>query len=81
MFCTAKEVLIKEKIIEKLGRGTNVEVTDLSSGCGTMFHIKVASPVFNGKSLIDQHRMVNNSLMDQEFHGLRLETSEVKEQD
>lgn len=79
MFCTVKEELIKGKILEKLGTGTNVEVTDLSSGCGTMFHIKVASPAFNGKGLVDQHRMVNNSLMDQEFHGLRIETSEIKE--
>lgn len=55
---------------------TEVEVQDTSSGCGSFFKIKVVSPVFEGKPLIQQHRLVNEILRSEikEIHGFTLET-------
>lgn len=55
---------------------TDVEVQDTSSGCGSFFKIKIISPVFEGKPLIQQHRLVNEVLREEikEIHGFTLET-------
>lgn len=55
---------------------TDVEVQDTSAGCGSFFKIKIVSPVFEGKPLIQQHRLVNEVLRDEikEIHGFTLET-------
>lgn len=53
-----------------------VQVKDTSSGCGSFFSIKVSSPDFEGKTLIQQHRLVNEVLKDEikAIHGFTLET-------
>lgn len=72
-FFTSEFKVIK-KIKEGLGNDTQVEVIDLSGGCGTMFHIKVKSDAFIGKTTITQHRMVNKCIEGEEMHGFKLET-------
>lgn len=66
-----------KKRIETLAPDTQAEVIDLT---GTMDHYQaiVVSPVFEGKMMIDQHRMVlalvQNEVDSGEVHALTLKT-------
>lgn len=55
----------------------SVQVKDVSSGCGSFYDIHVTSPAFNGKTLIEQHRMINTILSSEikGLHGFTLSTS------
>ncbi|KAI8354818.1 bola protein [Mortierella sp. GBAus27b] len=44
---------------------THVEVVDVSGGCGQSFEVKIVSPVFEGVSMLQRHRMVNSALKDE----------------
>lgn len=63
--------------IEKLGPGTRAEVVDLT---GTQDHWEalVISPAFEGKSMLEQHRMIYALLQaevnSEEVHALKLRT-------
>lgn len=63
--------------IETLAPGTEVQVMDLT---GTMDHYQaiVISPAFEGKMMIEQHRMVFRTLQTEvdsgEVHALTLKT-------
>ena len=62
-FCSSQsaseaEKHMKTKLIESL-EATDVQVTDVSGGCGSMYNVKVVSSQFEGKSRVIQHRMVN----------------------
>ena len=54
-----------------------IETQDLTGG-GDHWQLIVVSPAFEGKGLIDQHRMVNEALKvpmaDQRIHALALKT-------
>jgi stress-induced morphogen len=54
-----------------------VEVTD-RTGTGDHFHVTVAGAVFDGLSLVEQHRLVNRALgeplADGTIHELRITT-------
>jgi len=56
---------------------TLVETQDLTGG-GDHWQVIVVSPAFEGKGLIEQHRMVNDALKepmaDQRIHALSLRT-------
>lgn len=46
------------------------------SGSGTHFRVRIASPLFTGRSRVAQHRLVYDSLrdfMDQGLHALAIE--------
>jgi stress-induced morphogen len=47
-------------------------VSDISGGCGSFFKVEVTSPCFEGKSLVQQHRMVHDALRQEiaEIHGI-----------
>ena len=49
-------------------------VKDMSSGCGSFFHVTVSSPAFAGKSMVQQHRIVHDILRDEIklIHGLQI---------
>jgi stress-induced morphogen len=49
-------------------------VKDMSSGCGSFFHVTVTSPAFAGKSMVQQHRMVHDILREEikVIHGLQI---------
>lgn len=57
----------------------NIQVKDVSGGCGSMFAILVESDRFQGLSMIKQHRLVNEVLKDEiaKWHGLQLKTKAV----
>ena len=65
------ESLIKEALID-----AKVEIQDLA-GDGNHYSATVTSSEFSGKSKIEQHKMVYNSLegkMGKELHALMLKT-------
>lgn len=69
-----------EEIKETLSKAlpvTLIETQDLTGG-GDHWQLIVVSPAFDGKGLIEQHRMVNEALKealgDQRIHALSLKT-------
>lgn len=58
------ESYIKNKLIEKLN-ASHVEVVDQSDGCGAKFSVVIVSEVFNGKPLLQRHRLVNEVLEEE----------------
>ena len=69
------ESLIKEAIPDAL-----VEIQDLA-GDGNHYSATITSSEFSGKSKIEQHKMVYNSLkgkMGNELHALMLKTKSEK---
>lgn len=65
-----------QHLLENAFKTKNVIVNDISGGCGAMFQIEVVSSLFEGKSRVMQHRMVNDVLKKEigEMHGLTLKT-------
>nr|CCA16610.1 conserved hypothetical protein [Albugo laibachii Nc14] len=80
-FCSSQtaseaETHMRTKLMDSL-KATDVQVTDVSGGCGSMYNVKVVSSQFEGKSRVIQHRMVNEVLKDEikGMHGLTIKTS------
>mmetsp|Transcript_16715 Transcript_16715/g.39693 ORF Transcript_16715/g.39693 Transcript_16715/m.39693 type:complete len:119 (-) Transcript_16715:582-938(-) len=59
-----KEKQLHDDLKERLN-AIHVEVEDVSGGCGQSFRVYVASENFEGKSVIDQHRLVKAALFEQ----------------
>eukprot|EP01116_Phalansterium_solitarium_P009743 TRINITY_DN24016_c0_g1_i1.p2 TRINITY_DN24016_c0_g1~~TRINITY_DN24016_c0_g1_i1.p2 ORF type:complete len:103 (-),score=7.86 TRINITY_DN24016_c0_g1_i1:157-465(-) len=74
-YATEREERIAQLLRTSL-KTNDVQVTDISGGCGAMFNIAVTSPLFAGKSMVQQHRDVNAILKDEikDMHGLTLKT-------
>tara|TARA_X000000950_G_scaffold105575_1_gene133005 strand:+ start:1211 stop:1441 length:231 start_codon:yes stop_codon:yes gene_type:complete len=67
-----------EKFIKEAMPDASVEIQDLA-GDGNHYSAIVSSSQFAGKSKIDQHKMVYNSLkgrMGNELHALAIKTKE-----
>ena len=67
-----------EKLIKEALPNATVEIQDLA-GDGNHYSATVTSSEFSGKSKIDQHKMVYNSLkgkMGNELHALAIKTRE-----
>ena len=67
-----------EKFIKEAMPDASVEIKDLA-GDGNHYSATVTSGQFAGKSKIDQHKMVYNSLkgrMGNELHALAIKTKE-----
>ncbi|XP_010911977.1 protein BOLA2 [Elaeis guineensis] len=47
---------------------SHLEVIDTSGGCGASFEIEIASEQFEGKRLLERHRLVNGALAEQMKH-------------
>jgi BolA protein len=74
--------------LEELLAPTSLEVLDESwqhaghagadgTGFGTHFRVRIASPMFSGRSRVAQHRLVYDALrdfVDQGLHALAIET-------
>ncbi|TXT07137.1 hypothetical protein VHUM_03307 [Vanrija humicola] len=56
--------------------GTQLQVQDVSGGCGSFYAISVSSPEFKGLSMVKQHKLVNDCLKEdiKGIHGLQLKT-------
>jgi stress-induced morphogen len=67
---------IKQTLAEALP-GSTIETQDLTGG-GDHWQVIIVSPEFEGKGLLEQHRMVNEALKgamdDQRIHALALKT-------
>jgi stress-induced morphogen len=60
-------------IVEKF-QPTQVTVQDISGGCGSSFKVTIVSALFEGKSLLERHRLVYSILENEmkEIHALEL---------
>ncbi|KAK9316773.1 bola-like protein 3 [Lipomyces starkeyi] len=69
------EKYLSSKLMDAF-KPSKLSVRDISGGCGSMFAISIVSKAFNGISMIQQHRMVNEVLADEmkEWHGVQLNT-------
>jgi stress-induced morphogen len=67
--------LLEEKIQKEL-EAEHLSVEDFSDGCGYKFHVLVVSKKFEGLSLIQRQRLVNEILKDEmkEIHALTQKT-------
>jgi stress-induced morphogen len=73
-------MITAEEIKQIVGRAIPVqliETQDLTGG-GDHWQLIIVSPAFEGKGLVEQHRMVNEALKDQmadqSIHALALKT-------
>ena len=67
------ESMIKEALLDAI-----IDIQDLA-GDGNHYSATITSSAFNGKSKIEQHKMIYNSLkgkMGNELHALALKTKE-----
>ncbi|XP_023288741.1 bolA-like protein 2 [Orussus abietinus] len=69
------EDYIKNKLITELG-ALHVEVEDQSDGCGAKFSVVIVSDKFEGKPLLQRHRLVNSVLEEElkEIHAFSQQT-------
>ncbi|KAJ6751252.1 hypothetical protein OIU85_001748 [Salix viminalis] len=53
---------------------SHLEVIDTSGGCGASFAIEIVSEQFEGKRLLERHRLVNSALEEEmkEIHALSI---------
>lgn len=78
-FSSEKETQIYNKLKETL-KPSSLEVVDQSGGCGSMFAIKIDSAEFQGKTKVEQHKLVSK-ILDEELkgvHGYTLKTNATK---
>jgi len=73
-------MITPQEIKDALGKAlpvSLVEAQDLTGG-GDHWQVIIVSPAFEGKGLLDQHRMVNEALKEQiedrRIHALALKT-------
>ncbi|XP_055303016.1 bolA-like protein 2 [Sitodiplosis mosellana] len=58
------EEYLKNKLTEKLNAAF-VKVVDESDGCGGKFNVIIVSPEFEGKSILQRHRLVNSAIAEE----------------
>lgn len=68
---TKKDV---EDLLRKSFYPSHLEVIDIPGGCGASFQIEIVSEQFEGKRLLERHRMVNAALSEKmkEIHALSI---------
>ena len=68
--------LVEARVRDSHLRPTNVTVEDISGGCGSFYKVTVVSSAFAGKSLVQQHRLVNDVLKEEIalMHGITVIT-------
>lgn len=77
--CYSSSAAQQKIIYGKLKASLNpseLKVTDISGGCGSMFAINITSDCFKGLTIVKQHRIVNEVLKEdiKNWHGLQLHT-------
>ncbi|KAJ0236481.1 Protein BOLA2 [Hirschfeldia incana] len=60
----------------------HLEVIDTSGGCGASFAVEIVSEQFEGKRLLERHRMVNAALEEEmkEIHALSIKKAQTPQQ-
>ncbi|XP_045174006.1 bolA-like protein 2 [Mercenaria mercenaria] len=66
---------LKEKLKNDIG-ATHLDIEDTSDGCGAKFQAVIVSPQFEGKPLLQRHRLVNAALEAEmkEIHAFQMKT-------
>ena len=56
---------------------SEINVVDVSGGCGQSFQIQVKSDQFKGQKMLKQHRMVKSAIKEEmnDIHAVTLTTS------
>lgn len=54
-----------EASIRNAFKPVHVEVVDVSGGCGQSYQVLIVSDAFEGKTLIQRHRLVNDALKNE----------------
>uniref|UniRef100_A0A8H7Y1J3 Bola-like protein n=1 Tax=Psilocybe cubensis TaxID=181762 RepID=A0A8H7Y1J3_PSICU len=69
------EQVIHEKLTAKFAP-SQLQVQDVSGGCGTFYAITIASSAFKGLPIVKQHKLVTEALKAdiEGFHGLQIKT-------
>jgi stress-induced morphogen len=59
---------------------TEVQVADVSGGCGSMYEVFIEAPEFEGLRMVQQHKLVTEALKEEikAMHGLRISTAVTK---
>ncbi|KAI9671002.1 MAG: hypothetical protein M1831_005087 [Alyxoria varia] len=72
---TEGERVVFEKLKEHL-EPVELNVQDISGGCGSMYGLDIVSPHFRGLTTIKQHKLVNQVLGEEikGWHGVQLKT-------
>ncbi|KAF9463300.1 bola protein [Collybia nuda] len=70
-----------ENAIRKVLAISHLEIVDQSSGCGDNYAVLLVSDVFEGKSTLARHRMVNELLKDEiaQMHAFSQKTYTTKQ--
>lgn len=63
--------IIRERLMAK-----EVEVQDMSGGCGQAFAVIIVSDIFEGQNKLKRHRIVNTALKE-EIEGIHAFTQKV----
>lgn len=72
--------ILETKIRENIPNVVFVSAVDLSDGCGAKFEVEVVSKEFEGKPLLQQHRMVHKAIEKERasIHALTLKTRAIE---
>ncbi|XP_071723930.1 protein BOLA2-like [Rutidosis leptorrhynchoides] len=75
----------KEQVESTLNSKLNpsyLDVIDTSGGCGASFVVEIVSEQFEGKRLLERHRLVNAALEEEmkEIHALSIKKSLTPDQ-
>jgi stress-induced morphogen len=64
---------------KKFPGAVDIQVADVSGGCGSMYEVYVESPEFKGLRMVQQHRLVTEALSEEikAMHGVRITTNAV----
>ncbi|KAJ7179420.1 bola-like protein [Mycena filopes] len=70
-----KEEIIHTKLKERFNP-SQLQIEDVSGGCGTFFAITIASDAFKGIPMVKQHKLVTQTLKEEieGIHGLQIKT-------
>ncbi|KAF8609464.1 bola-like protein [Ceratobasidium sp. AG-I] len=73
---TEGEQVVFDKLKSKF-QPSNLDVEDVSGGCGTFYAIAITSSAFKGLPMVKQHRLVTEELKKEisGFHGLQIKTT------
>ncbi|XP_060693924.1 bolA-like protein 3 isoform X2 [Hemiscyllium ocellatum] len=72
---TNGEVRITDILKSKFPHASAIKVVDISGGCGAMYEVHVESVEFKGKRVVQQHQMINQTMLNTGSIG----TESVKE--
>ncbi|KAH3769232.1 hypothetical protein DPMN_170481 [Dreissena polymorpha] len=73
---TEGEQKIFQVLKKKFPKHTEIQVADISGGCGAMFEVSIEAEEFRGLKTVKQHMLVNQALKEEiaQMHGMRINT-------